>query len=154
MFGIGREQTYLSKEEAAGIMNTMPFHDSLPSEKAQEFVRKFKEYSGEQDYVGDYAEYGYRGVNIWANAVKKAGDPSPDAVIAALDGVQFDSPGGMVTVDGQTNHAVMDIHLAITNDKQGWDHIETFKQMQPTDTQAVCDLRKNPEDTTQYMLEL
>jgi urea ABC transporter substrate-binding protein len=154
MFGIGREQTYLSSQEAAGIMNATPFHDELPSEKAQEFVRKFKEYSGEQDYVGDYAEYGYRGVNIWANAVKKAGDPSPDAVIAALDGVQFEAPGGLVTIDGQTNHAVMDIHLVKTNDKQGWDHIETFKQLQPSDTQAVCDLRKNPDDNQQYTLNL
>lgn len=154
MFGIGREQTYLSAEEAAGIMNVTPFHDGLPSEKAQDFVRRFKEYSGEQDYVGDYAEYGYRGVNIWANAVKKAGDPSPDAVIAALDGVQFDAPGGLVTVDGQTNHAIMDVHLVMTNDKQGWDHLETFSQVPPSDTQAVCDLRKNPDDNQQYTLSL
>jgi urea ABC transporter substrate-binding protein len=153
MFGIGREQTYLSSEEAAGIMNVTPFHDELPTEKAQEFVRKFKAFSGEQDYVGDYGEYGYRGVNVWANAVRKAGDPAPDAVIAALDGVQFEAPGGLVTVDGQTNHAVMDVHLVKSNNKQGWDHLETFKQLQPADTQAVCDLRKNPDDTTQYTLE-
>jgi branched-chain amino acid transport system substrate-binding protein len=154
MFGIGREQVYMSADEAAGIMNTTPFHDGLPTDKAQEFVRNFKAYSGEDDYVGDYAEYGYRGVNIWANAVKKAGDPDPDAVIAALDGVQFDSPGGMVTIDGQTNHAVMDIHRVITNRNQSWDHIETYSQIQPLDTQAVCDLNANPNDNKQYFLEL
>lgn len=154
MFGIGREQVYMSADEAAGIMNTTPFHDDLPTDKAQEFVRNFKAYSGEDDYVGDYAEYGYRGVNIWANAVKKAGDANPDAVIAALDGVQFDSPGGMVTIDGQTNHAVMDIHRVITNRNQSWDHIETYSQIQPLDTQAVCDLNANPNDNKQYFLKL
>ncbi|WP_285670176.1 transporter substrate-binding protein [Paralimibaculum aggregatum] len=154
MFGIGREQTYLSADEASGIVNATPFHDSLPTEAAQKFVRDFKAYTGEDDYVGDYAEYGYRGVNIWANAVRKAGDPSPEAVIEALPGVQFEAPGGLVTVDGQTNHATMDIHLVRTNRNQGWDHLETFAQRPPSDTQAVCDLNANPNDRTQYTLEL
>jgi branched-chain amino acid transport system substrate-binding protein len=153
MFGIGREQTYLSPDEAVGIMNSTPFHDNLPTERAQAFVRKFKEYTGEDDYVGDYAEYGYRGVNIWANAVRKAGDPSPDAVIEALPGTQFEAPGGLVTVDGQTNHAVMDIHLVRTNRNRSWDHIRTFEQRQPRDTQAVCNLKDNPTDTTQYIIK-
>lgn len=154
MFGIGREQTYLSADEAAGIVNATPFFDELQTENAQKFVKSFKEYTGENDYVGDYAEYGYRGVNIWANAVRKAGDASPDAVIEALDGVQFDAPGGLVTVDGQTNHAIMDIHLVKVNRNQGWDHIETYPQRQPSDTQAVCNLRENPDDNKQYTIDL
>lgn len=152
MFGIGREQTYLSPDEAAGIMNATAFHDGLQTEAAQSFIAKFKAYSGEDDYVGDYAEYGYRGVHLWANAVLKAGDPSPDAVIEALPGVQFAAPGGLVTIDGQTRHAVMDIHLVVSNREQGFDHLETYAQRQPEDTQAVCDLVKNPDDTRQYTL--
>jgi branched-chain amino acid transport system substrate-binding protein len=42
----------------------------------------------------------------------------------------------------------------MTNDKQGWDHLETFNQVPPSDTQAVCDLRKNPDDNQQYTLSL
>ncbi len=154
MFGIGREQTYLSASEAAGIMNATPFHDELPRQQARDFVSKFKEYSGEKDYVGDYAEYGYRGIHIWANAVRAAGDPSPDAVIGALPGIKFEAPGGLVTVDGQTHHAVMDIHLVKSNANQGFDHLETFSQQAPTDTQAVCNLVKNPKDTTQYVVDI
>ncbi len=154
MFGIGREQTFLSADEAAGIVNTTAFHDELQTEQAQKFVKAFKAYSGEDDYAGDYAEYGYRGVHVWANAVRKAKDASPDAVIEALPGVQFDAPGGLVTVDGQTNHAIMDIHLVRSNRNKGFDHIETFKQRAPADTQAVCDLTKNPDDNQQYTLQL
>lgn len=153
MFGIGREQTYLSPDEAAGIMNATAFHDGLTTDAAKTFVANFKQYSGENDYVGDYAEYGYRGIHVWANAVRKAGDPSPDAVIAALPGVTFEAPGGLVTVDGQTHHAVMDIHLVKSNREQGFDQIETFSQRQPADTQAVCDLIANPDDNKQYTLE-
>jgi branched-chain amino acid transport system substrate-binding protein len=75
-------------------------------------------------------------------------------VIEALPGVQFDAPGGLVTVDGQTNHAIMDIHLVRSNRNKGFDHIETFKQRSPADTQAVCDLTKNPDDNQQYTLQL
>lgn len=154
MFGIGREQTYLSADESAGIVNTTPFFDELQTDAAQSFVKSFRAFSGEDDYAGDYAEYGYRGVNIWANAVRKAGDAAPDAVIEALDGVQFDAPGGLVTIDGQTNHAIMDIHLVQANRNQGWDHIETYSQRPPADTQAVCDLHANPNDNQQYLLDL
>lgn len=154
MFGIGREQTYLSADESAGIVNTTPFFDELQTDNAKSFVKNFRAFSGESDYAGDYAEYGYRGVNIWANAVRKAGDPSPDAVIEALDGVQFEAPGGLVTIDGQTNHAIMDIHLVQVNRNQGWDHIETYSQRPPEDTQAVCNLNDNPNDNNQYIIDL
>jgi urea transport system substrate-binding protein len=154
MFGIGREQTFLSADEGAGIVNATPFHDALPREAAQKFVRDFKAFSGEDDYVGDYAEYGYRGVHIWANAVRKAGDASADAVIEALAGIQFEAPGGLVTVDGQTNHAVMDVHLVRSNRNKGFDHIKTLSQLQPADTQAVCNLIKSPGDNKQYTLQL
>lgn len=154
MFGIGREQTYLSADESAGIVNTTPFFDALQTENAQTFVKNFKAFSGEDDYAGDYAEYGYRGVNLWANAVRKAGDASPDAVIEALDGVQFEAPGGLVTIDGQTNHCTMDIHLVKVNREQGWDHIKTYPQRAPWDTQEVCNLFENPDDNTQYTLDL
>ena len=60
----------------------------------------------------------------------------------------------MVTIDGQTNHAVMDIHRVITNRNQSWDHLETYSQIQPLDTQAVCDLNANPNDNKQYFLEI
>ncbi|MEQ8652714.1 MAG: transporter substrate-binding protein [Kiloniellales bacterium] len=154
MFGIGREQTYLSADEAGGIVNATPFFDGLPTPAAQKFVKDFKAFSGEDDYVGDYAEYGYRGVNIWANAVRKAGDASPEAVIEALPGVEYNSPGGLVTIDGQTNHAIMDVHLVISNRNKGFDLIETFPQRKPEDTQAVCNLYENPGDNKQYTIKL
>ena len=65
---------------------------------------------------------------------------SADAVIEALPGTSFDAPGGKVTIDGQTNHAIMDIHLIRANREQGWDHLGTTEQLQPVDTQAVCTL--------------
>ena len=32
--------------------------------------------------------------------------------------------------------------------------LETFPQQQPADTAAVCDLKKNPNDNQQYVIDV
>ena len=87
---------------------------------------------------------------LWAEAVKKAGSPMPDDVIKALGGTKYNGAGGLYTIDGQTNHTVMDIHIGVGNTSGSFDVVKSFSQRQPSDTQAVCDLYKNPNDTKQY----
>jgi len=151
-YGVGREQTELSPQEGEGILIATSFVDSLPTDNAKNFVAKFQKYVGNNEYVGEYGEYGYRGVMLWAEAVKKAGSSKPDAVIDAISkgGVKFEGGGGLYTIDGQTNHTTMDIHIVRGNANHGFDVIKSFPQRPPLDTQLVCDLHKNPNDTTQY----
>ncbi len=155
-YGVGREQTELSPEEGKGIIIATSFVDDLETPAAKDFVSRFKEFSGEDDYIGEYGEYGYRGVMLWAEAVRKAGSAEPDDVIAALKSgeVSFDGPGGLYTIDGKTNHTTMDIHIAEGNDHGSFDLVKSFEQQPPLDTQLVCDLHANPDDTTQYEPEV
>ncbi|THF92940.1 MAG: hypothetical protein E8G75_04480, partial [Sulfitobacter sp. SK025] len=48
------------------------FYDGLDTPAANDFVRRFKEYTGENDYIGEYGEGGYRGMALWAEAVRRA----------------------------------------------------------------------------------
>jgi ABC-type branched-subunit amino acid transport system substrate-binding protein len=153
-YGVGRENTALSPQENDGIIIVTSFIDSLPTEAAKAFVAKFKKYTGEDEYVGEYGELGYRGMMLWAEAVKKAGSVKPDDVIPALGGTSYNGAGGLYTIDGQTNHTIMDIHVAVGNKTGGFDLIKSFSQRPPADTQAVCDLKKNPNDTKQYEPQL
>ncbi len=155
-YGVGREQTELSPEEGEGIIIATSFVDDLDTPAAKDFVAKFKAFSGEDDYIGEYGEYGYRGVMLWADAVRKAGSAEPDDVIAELSkgDVSFDGPGGLYSIDGKTNHTTMDIHIAVGNDHGSFDLLESFPQQPPLDTQLVCDLHANPDDTTQYEPEV
>jgi branched-chain amino acid transport system substrate-binding protein len=150
VYGAARENAILTPQENDGIIIASSFIDTLPTEAAKNFVQKFHKFSGETDYIGEYGEYGYRGIMLWAEAVRRAGSVEPDKVIAALGGTKFDGPGGLYTIDGQTNHTVMDIHIAIGNAQNGFDVVRSFSQRQPKDTQDVCDLVKNPNDTKQY----
>ncbi len=149
-YGVGREQTELSPQEGDGIIIATSFVDSLPTAEAKAFVDKFQKYAGNNEYIGEYGEYGYRGVTLWAEAVKKANSAEPDDVIAALDGVSVSGGGGKYTIDGKTNHTTMDIHVVKGNATQTFDVIKSFPQRPPKDTQLVCDLVANPDDTTQY----
>jgi ABC-type branched-subunit amino acid transport system substrate-binding protein len=149
-YGAGRENAALSPQENEGTLIATSFIDTLPTEAAKAFVEKFKEYSGEDEYVGEYGELGYRGMMLWAEAVKRANSSNPDVVIPSLGGTTFNGAGGLYTIDGQTNHTIMDIHIAVGNTTGGFDLVKSFSQRQPADTQAVCDLVKNPDDTKQY----
>jgi branched-chain amino acid transport system substrate-binding protein len=153
-YGVGRESAALSPDENEGIIIATSFFDDLGTDAASDFVKRFKTFSGENDYVGEYGEYGYRGIMLWAEAVKKAGSIAPDDVIAALNGVRFQGAGGLYTVDGQTNHVTMDVHIAEGNRQGSFKVLKSFSQRQPTDVQAVCDLSKNPNDTKQYEPQL
>ncbi len=153
-YGVGLEQLQLSPEEGDGIVVATSFIDSLPT--AKDFIAKFKAFSGDQSYVGEYGEYGARGLLIWAEAVRQANSAEPDAVIEALakGGVKVNGAGGLYSVDGQTNHTTMDIHLVVGNKSQSFDLIRSFEQRPPSDTQMVCDLNKNPNDAQQYEIKL
>lgn len=153
-YGIGRENATLSADENEGIMVATSFIDGLPIESARSFVERFHAFSGETDYIGEYGEYGHRAVMLWAETVKKANSVAPDDVMDALDGVTYEGAGGLYTIDGQTNHVVMDVHLGLGNRTGSFDLIKSFSQRQPADTQAVCNLFENPDDTTQYEPEL
>jgi branched-chain amino acid transport system substrate-binding protein len=153
-YGLGRENATLSADENEGVVISTSFIDSLPTEAAADFLNRFKAFSGEDDYVSEYGEYGYRGIMLWAAAVRKAGSPNPDDVIKALGGTTFEGAGGTYTIDGQTNHTTMDVHVAVGNRTGGFDLIKSFSQQPPSDTQAVCDLNANPDDTKQYEPEL
>lgn len=153
-YSIGREQVELAPEEGRGIILATSFYDGLGTPAAQDFVTRFKAYTGEDDYIGEYGEGGYRGMSLWAEAVRRAGSVEPDAVIEKLGGTSVEGAGGLYTIDGQTNHTTMNIHVAVQDDKQEFEAIRTFEQMPPIDTQLVCNLFENPNDTKQYEVDL
>jgi hypothetical protein len=48
----------------------------------------------------------------------------------------------------------MDIHIVRGNMNQRFDVIRSFEQRPPRDTQIVCDLHANPDDKTQYEVDI
>ncbi|MEM7251806.1 MAG: hypothetical protein AAF493_10315, partial [Pseudomonadota bacterium] len=59
----------------------------------------------------------------------------------------------VLEIDPKTHHAVRDVYVADLQDKE-FVIKEKFTQVQPEDTQLVCDLEKNPNSNKHYEISL
>jgi branched-chain amino acid transport system substrate-binding protein len=151
--GVGNEHKVLTPEEGNGIMVAYNYSQELDTPENVAFKEKWAEmFDGDQS-MHEIAVSQYHGLHTWAEGVRKADSIERMPVIEALEtGISIEGPGGKVTVDPQTHHAVLDVHLMEFQD-QAMRVVETLPQREPIDTQAVCDLTANPDDNTQYEIE-
>jgi len=152
--GIGNEHKVLTAEEGDGIMVAYNYSQELDTPQNAAFKDAWTAAYGDSSNIHEMAVSSYQGIKTWAKGVEMAGSLDRMAVIEALEtGISIDGPGGLVTVDPKTHHAVLDVHLMEFKD-QKMEVVETLPQRQPIDTQAVCDLSANPDDNTQYEIQI
>jgi urea transport system substrate-binding protein len=155
----GTEPILISPEEGNGIITCYGYYPTIDTPANTAFIGKVQAkvgefFGGKMPLLTELSECTYEGVMMWAVAVKKAGTVDRMKVIEALEsGLSFDFPAGKVTIDPKTHHVTRDVHLADLQDRK-FIILETYKQQQPADTQAVCDLVKNPNENTQYEIKL
>lgn len=152
--GVGNEHKVLTPEEGDGILVAYNYSQELDTPANNAFKERWAAAYGDSNLIHEIAVSNYHGVKTWAEAVRIAESVDRDDLIAALEtGISIDGPGGKVTVDPKTHHAVLDVHLMVIGN-QGMRLIETLPQRQPIDTQAVCDLQANPNENTQYEIKI
>ena len=152
--GVGNEHKVLTAEEGNGIMVAYNYSQDLDSPANNAFKKAWADANNGDQSMHEIAVSNYQGVLTWAEGVRKAGSLDRDAIIDALEsGISIEGPAGKVSVDPLTHHAILDVHIMEIED-QKMKVIETLPQRQPIDTQTVCDLRKNPDDNTQYEIEI
>ncbi len=152
--GAGNEQVVLTKEEGDGIMLVYSFSKELDTPENKTFLANWQKRFGSTDDIHELAVATYQGMHLWAEGARKAGSMDRDKVIEALEsGVSFNGPTGKISIDPKTHHAVTPVHLVEVRD-QKMNVVKSFGERQPVDTQLVCDLKKNPGDTTQYEIKI
>ena len=153
-FGGGNEHIILTPEESNGIISVFGYFQELDNPVNKQFLAQLKAKSGDKvPYVTEHAQATYNAVHHWANGVAMAGGVDRMKVIEAIEsGSSFESPGGLSTMDAATHHCWITPHIAVVQDK-GFKILESFERQAPSDTAAVCDLNKNPDDTKQYEIE-
>lgn len=152
--GVGNEHKVLTPEEGNGIIVAYNYSQDLDTPENNAFKKAWADaFDGDQS-MHEIAVSQYHGILTWAAGVEKAGSLQRDAIIDALEtGISIDGPGGTITVDPKTHHAVLDVHI-MEIENQRMKLVETLSQRQPADTQAVCDLQANPNDNTQYEIKI
>ena len=153
-FGVGNEQIVLSAEEANGYLLAYNYFQSLTTPENKAFLERFhKRFGADYPNVTELACGTYQGFKLWAEGVKKAGSVDLAKVTAALEsGISIDGPSGKISIDPPTHHCVLNVSIAEVQDKK-FKILQTFDQAPPSDTSAVCNLKKNPKDNQQYVIK-
>lgn len=145
------EKNLLQPQEIEGLTTSYHYYETIDSPENKAFLDKWStKFGADHPEIGTLAVCSYNAVNIWKQAVEKAGDLDRDKVVAALEtGISFDGPGGRMTVDAKTHHAVMSTVMAEVKDGK-FVIIGQNTDVPPLDTSAVCDLIANPDQSIQY----
>jgi branched-chain amino acid transport system substrate-binding protein len=153
-FGVGNEQIVLSAEEANGYLLAYNYFESVTTAGNKAFLERFhKRFGADYANVTELACGTYQGFKLWAEGVKKANSIDIAKVTTALEsGISIEGPSGKVSIDPATHHCVLNVSLAEVQGKK-FKILETFEQAPPSDTSAVCDLKKNPKDNQQYVIK-
>lgn len=155
VFGIGNEQAVLTSEEGNGIISSLGYFASIQTPENLDFIKRYETRFGKNAPANvEMSAMTYHAVNLWAQAVTKAGTTDRMKVIEALEtGLSFVGPAGKTTIDPGTHHSILDAYIAETENQQ-WKVLESFPQQKPQDTAAFCNLVKNPGDTKQYVIDV
>ncbi len=154
-FGVGNEHHVLSPEESEGIVACYGYFAELPDAANRAFLDRLKAAYGERaPAVNELAVRSYEGFLLWAEAVRRAGSVQRMAVIEALeDDLAIDGPSGRVAIDPATHHVVQTVYLGEVVDG-AFEVFASHPGQTPADTAAVCDLKRNPDDTKMYEIDL
>ena len=91
-------------ENAEGHLASWNYYQTLDLPENSTFVKDFTNEFGSKRVTSDPMESAYTGVYLWKAMVEKANSFDVADIQAAADGVEVDSPGGPVVVNGENHH--------------------------------------------------
>jgi urea transport system substrate-binding protein len=113
-FSVGEEELRgVDTKPLVGHLAAWNYFMSVKNPTNDDFIKKWSAYAKAKNIAGhkdkpltnDPMEATYIGINMWAQAVKKAGSTDTDKVIKAMAGQTFKAPGGfMSTMDAKNHH--------------------------------------------------
>lgn len=115
--GEATDDSYLEAtgDAALGLITSHHYSYAHKSEKNQKFVKDFYDTFGKSMRPSYFAITAYDGMAAIAGALQKTGgDVSGDKVMAALKGLQFESPRGPIEIDAATGDIVQTVYIRRT----------------------------------------
>ena len=103
----------IGPENIEGHLVAWNYFQTTDTPANTKFVDAYKGRYGSERVTDDPIEAGYFGVYLWAKAAEAAGSTDVDAIKAAAKGLTFDAPGGLVTIDGPTQHVAKTVRIGM-----------------------------------------
>jgi branched-chain amino acid transport system substrate-binding protein len=105
----------LPSEHVEGLYGCLDYYQDVRDPFSKTLLRRYNErFPGNEQFTGGSACSGlYRGIMLWAAAVKEAGSLDQDKVIKALDHAEIaDGPGGPAEMVPGQHHVRMNMYIA------------------------------------------
>ncbi|WP_419913020.1 ABC transporter substrate-binding protein [Hoeflea sp.] len=145
-YGSGNQQVVVSPEAGEGLIASQGYFQQVEGEANAKFVEAWQAKYGSDTPIVSGAVDVWNAVNLWAEAVRKAGSADAEAVTAALEsGLEFEAPNGTVKLSPGSHHLVQNIYIAEGDNNHGFKIIETFENVAATYEDDKCDLIANPD---------
>lgn len=111
-FSVGEEELRgIDTTPLQGHLAAWNYFQSVKNPVNNKFVKAYKDYAktnnlpnADKVVTNDPMEATYVGINMWANAVEKAGTTEVDKVVAAMGGQTFKAPSGFTLKMDEKNH--------------------------------------------------
>lgn len=155
-FGAGGAEIEIVKPEVAnGIITCYGYYPTVDTPENKAWVQAVKKrYPDNTPLLTELSAFTWEGMMIWADAVRTAGSMDRIKIIEAMEaGKSYIMPSGKVSIDPLTHHAIRDVFIADLQDKQ-FIIKQKFSQVQPADTQLVCNLKETPDANKHYEISL
>jgi urea transport system substrate-binding protein len=110
------EITGIGAENMLGHLVAWNYFQTTDTPENVKFVEAFKTRYGDNRVTDDPIEAGYFGVYLWANAVEAAGTTDVAAVKLAAKGLQYQAPGGLVTIHDENQHVAKTVRIGEVRD--------------------------------------
>lgn len=103
----------MGADYAAGSYTSFPYFQAIGSDGNKSFIERYRAYVNDPNAVTHHAlESSYFQVYLWKQAVEAAGEATPQAILEAVKGQEFDAPNGHVTVDPENLHTYLTPRIA------------------------------------------
>lgn len=103
----------MGAEFAAGSYTSFPYFQAIQTDINQAFVERYRKFVNDPKAVTHAAlASSYFQVFLWKQALEKAGEATPEAILAAIGGQELDSPAGHVKIDPESQHIYLTPRIA------------------------------------------
>ena len=153
-FSVGEEELAgIDTKPLVGHLAAWNYFQSVDSDANEAFIEKWHEFTGNDKRVtNDPMEAHYIGFNMWVKAVEKAGTTDPDAVIAALPGIETPNLSGGISTMLPNHHITKPVLIGEVQDDGQFDIVWETEDLVPGD--AWSDFLPGSKDLTSDWVEL
>jgi len=113
----------IGPEACNGHVSSSVYFESIASERNKSFVRCYRKKFPDAGPTSADAEASYIAVHLLARAIRHAGSPDMEAVLAALPCIAMEAPQGKVQIDPENRHCYLTPRIGISNANGGFDII-------------------------------